>query len=766
MTSLGLTFGWRGRGLGAVSNVFLGLALATSCGLLLLCLGLLHALDGRADRAAWTDLSLATQAPISSETVPGVTYITVGTDYFSGNPIEFVQLASTGGDAPVPPGIPELPGPGEVLVSPALSADMAESDVLQARYGEVIGLVGDSALEGPSARMAIRGIPLAEAQLSGSPIRGFAESVSGVRYPDSATVLLGLGAVAILALAVALASILARLGNEQRALRLARLRLAGASMRQIRAIAVLERASFIVLGLAIGGGAFLAVRPLAAGLPLGGSPFFVEDVMPDLLGWLVTLLVTAGVGLLVSQLDVPSMVNDPDSTVRQANRDDVSVTRLIPLAILIAVVSLLASGDAMSALPGGRSVIVPIFFAVSLFGIVLAGPWIARVTGKVLASGGGVWRLLSGTRLIHRPRSSARASFGLTAALMTTACFGALAPSAYADLSDDTVIGQRADSAQLSVADGTAQQSATLLAALERIGGITAAALVTEATISIPGTSGVVWVGDCRDIVAAARQTGVPCGTAPVLVAENRAAQGLDPTSGVELYNMQTVDSIGANAARLNPTSGSYNLQVEMFSTMPSNTAADSPDMIVEPSAINGLFSDLRPSLVLISYTDPAALELARNAALRTVPNSGVTTRQVSYDNFNLELRRIKGLIDAGIPVVAVLTGLTLIAMTWSGLVERRRPFTSMVAVGCPRRVVRASLFIEVVAPTAVLAITASAVGAGLGAALASQAPSLDVVIGAWLRPLGAGLALALLAGSAASLLASRVVDLEGTLDR
>jgi|GEM_PF-4741454 len=62
----------------------------------------------------------------------------------------FIEPLST--DAPVPPGVTNWPGPGEVLMSPGLLA-AGESEGIAHRYGELVGMIGESGLTDPGEKL-------------------------------------------------------------------------------------------------------------------------------------------------------------------------------------------------------------------------------------------------------------------------------------------------------------------------------------------------------------------------------------------------------------------------------------------------------------------------------------------------------------------------------------------------------------------------------------------------------------------------------------
>jgi len=66
-------------------------------------------------------------------------------DVYQGQALVRVLVAPLKAGAPVPPGIPRLPGPGQAFLSPALAVLLAAAppDQLADRFGTVVGTIGD-----------------------------------------------------------------------------------------------------------------------------------------------------------------------------------------------------------------------------------------------------------------------------------------------------------------------------------------------------------------------------------------------------------------------------------------------------------------------------------------------------------------------------------------------------------------------------------------------------------------------------------------------
>jgi hypothetical protein len=100
--------------------VLIVLAGAVGCALLLLTLAGTHAVASQNDRYAWLNTGTGSQTISDSPDAP--LWWNIRADTFRGRVVGIVEVAATRAGAPVPPGLPRLPGPGEYYASPALAA--------------------------------------------------------------------------------------------------------------------------------------------------------------------------------------------------------------------------------------------------------------------------------------------------------------------------------------------------------------------------------------------------------------------------------------------------------------------------------------------------------------------------------------------------------------------------------------------------------------------------------------------------------------------
>ncbi|MER8001134.1 ABC transporter permease [Streptomyces sp. NPDC095613] len=105
--------------------------------------------DGKERRAA-------AREPVSSEDTgtPATALWQVSSDWLADRrQFDLVHLAPLSDDAPLPPGVADWPGPGEVLLSPALRA-AGRGEGIEKRYGRTAGTIGAEGLADPAERLA------------------------------------------------------------------------------------------------------------------------------------------------------------------------------------------------------------------------------------------------------------------------------------------------------------------------------------------------------------------------------------------------------------------------------------------------------------------------------------------------------------------------------------------------------------------------------------------------------------------------------------
>ena len=454
-SSAGSTFSlawWllRGGGRRDAATQALGvLAFAVVTGLLLLTVGINTGFGARADRQAWT-------VPVAADAASaGSALMATRTQFYDTRPVTVVTLAALVPDAPAPPGLAAFPALGQVWLSPALA------DLVRARPADLAGRwparpagrVGTAGLVGPdellavvaAAPGAVQAMPPASdvrdpgASTGPTAVTRFADQAGAGTDRTYADLTL-IASVLLVVPLLTLGGAAARLGLARRDQRLAALRLAGASSRQILAIVAVEAAAVALVGAALGAPPYAALLPLVSRVPFGGGRWYPGDL------WLggpllaaVLLAVTAG-GALSALTTLRRVVVSPLGVAQRHRRTSRQLWRaLVFLAAVVGYLRLSRSSD-----PSLTTLVVA--FGVVFLALSLLGPAVLALLGRTMVAGARrPARLLAGRRLLDDPQGAWRTVGGL-ALTGFVAGFLALFPSSAAQITWGS-----ADSLQVAV---------------------------------------------------------------------------------------------------------------------------------------------------------------------------------------------------------------------------------------------------------------------------------------------------------------------------
>ncbi len=394
------------------------LAFAVSTCLLLLTLGVNLGFAGRVDRQAWT-------VPVAAPSTSTATAVaSTRTDFYAGRPITVVTLGALSAAAPVPPGLPRFPAPGQLWLSPAL-ADLAHADpsALGGRWpGTITGTVGDRALTTPDQLMAVVGAEPTSPVLTTPVVRDAvrSQSASGpvpiVTFPTSAGPLADslyrdLSLVASVLLVVpllVLGGAAARLGLARRDQRLAALRLVGASSGQIMGVVAAEAGATALLGAAVGALPYALAVPVASRVPFGGGTWFVSDLWVGS-GVLVTVLLAVLLaGILSAVSTLRRVVVSPLGVTQRHTVRSRHLWRVLVFALaVVGFLQLSRSAD-----PSATTLVAA--FGIVFATLSLVGPAVLALLGRLMvAFARGPALLIAGRRLTDDPKAAWRTVGGL-----------------------------------------------------------------------------------------------------------------------------------------------------------------------------------------------------------------------------------------------------------------------------------------------------------------------------------------------------------------
>jgi hypothetical protein len=719
---------------------------AVGVGLLLGVLAEFHAFQANADRQCWECTGTLSPAPLPTQLPAHGELWNDNVDFYQGQTIERLDVAALGPGAPVPPGIPKLPGPGQYYASPALAALLrtVPAGQLGDRFpGKLAGIIGDAALTGPGELVVVVGYtPAALKAVAGTQV---VTAISTARPSAVFTPFFRwafvVGVAAVLFPVLILVSTATRLAAARREERLAALRLVGATPPDIRVIAAVEGVITALAGTVLGMGLFALVQPaLATAAPIG-TEYFASTVTPTVWGYaamLVTVPVTSAVAALVSLRRVQV---SPLGVSRRASPPPPSPWRLTVLAagVVVYIAGLLVTSP--------RSIGAPAYpgLLIIMAGLVVAGPWLTAASARLLTRFfGGASPLLAGRRLADDPKGAFRSVTGLVMAVFIGTVAGVVLPAAEAG------VGSHAASALGNVLRDDQLPGDTLRCPPGSASGHIAGQGFCSGSqlIGSPGMSGQAATRFLSPLRAIPGTTVYPIYSTPKVF-------GADSGNVVSCAVIRNLAVVGRCPARARA----------VLTDTSSLLDNDNPQYLFKPIAgpdtpvYTGSLSVLPLVAVLIRADTPAALEQVRTfLATHTAPSvpgqdgdtatpprtfAEVVTIRTDEDTI------AQRLIDAAVTLTLIVAGCSLAVAIGGGLVDRRRPFTLLRVSGVPAGVLSRLVLMEAALPLAAATVIAAGIAYGTSVLAVSRLASEGVAIPSpgrvYYATLGAGLAIALL---------------------
>ena len=706
MIRLGLRLTLSGGREAAVRLGIITAAVALGVGLLLSTLAALNAVTTQNDRYAWLNTGAGDSSQTTAPSGPAGSDASAGPDapsadplwwllrgdYFQGRIIGRVDLAATGPDSPVPPGIPRLPGPGEYYASPALVALMRTTPAAQLadRYpGHRIGTIGEAALPGPDSLVVVIG--RTPAQLSGDPN---AERVTSIMSssPTSCSgsncrvgtdnsgmdLILSVVAAALVFPVLILIATATRLAATRREQRFAAMRLIGATPRQVSAVSAVESTVAAVFGVLVGFGLFLLVRPLLVYVDFTGTRFFLGDLSLTLTDVLLVALGVPVAAAVSARIALRRVQISPLGVTRRVTPRPPRFYRVLPLvAGLLELAYFIGRRPATS---GGQTrAYLPGIFLV-LGGIVLAGPWLTMLGGRLMARHSNrPAPLVAGRRLSDDPKSGFRAVSGLVLALcITSAAVGVI----------DALVVER----------GIPQGGASVRSAL---------------------------IGSYRSFDDQGREVGGVATPSDAVLSELRATPGVQGVTVIHADPSVTRPDNGmdgglASCAQLATTpvfgtcpagaqTASVNSSFFVIGLHDVSWPAVWPAAAVGAEQLQGLTVD---QIVVATDGSTRAVEQARTVLMTAYPGAD-PPETIGEDRAEMsqKLAGYQQLADVVIAISLPVAGCSLAVSVAGTLRDRKRPFSLLRLTGVQLGVLRRVVMLESAVP--LLVVAAVAIGTG-----------------------------------------------------
>ncbi|MFE9043007.1 FtsX-like permease family protein [Streptomyces sp. NPDC012421] len=341
-------------------------------------------------------------------------------DPYGSRPLRRIFLARTGpGSVPHPPGLTSLPGPGEVVVSPALREVLAAHPAVSGLVpGRVTDTIGSEGLGGPDELYAYVGTTpdkLTDAHV----LEGFGGGRlhDEVIDPETLDILrFTLACIVLLPLGIFL-SVCARLSGESRARRLAALRLVGLSIKDTVRVNAGETVAAAGLGAVLGLVGYLGVNEAMARIGLPGLRWYPADGRPEWSTVAVCLVGCPALAWVIGLVSARRAALSPIAVRRTAERRP---PRKLGALLLVPGLGVISGYCLMSVLgrdPSGgsaSSTLIPCAVLLTGAGLVFGLP---PVTGWLARRLAGVGKSLALTLAMRRaevdPGASLRVATGL-----------------------------------------------------------------------------------------------------------------------------------------------------------------------------------------------------------------------------------------------------------------------------------------------------------------------------------------------------------------
>ncbi|MFE7115875.1 ABC transporter permease [Streptomyces sp. NPDC057654] len=649
---------------------------------------------------------------------------------FRDDEINGILLQPDGARPPAPPGVAKMPGPGEMVVSPALRDLLHEpgSGLLRERLKnyKVVGTIGDQGVVGPSELIYYAG-----SDNIGSNVRGIRTDHFGgekgygdTRPMDAELVLVIIVACVVLLMPVAVFIATAvRFGGEQRDRRLAALRLVGADRRMTGRIAAGEALFGALLGLVLGTAFFLLGRELIGSVTIWDINVFPADVTP--VPWLAAIVVLAipASAVAVTLFALRGISIEPLGVVRGTGERR---RRLLwRLAILVLGLALLLplAGSIGGSGSQVKTAQVATGAALMLLALTLLLPWLVEAAVGRFKGGPVAWQLAT-RRLQLSSGTAARAVSGITVAVAGTIALQMLFSGVQGDFRKAT--GMDSERAQL-YADTNTDDPATAHKVLDdfrNTKGVAGVIGTIEATVERAGPlrkgeefkpSETLMVGDCPTLKQIARMTG-GCKDGDVFLLPGGG--GYDPSG--ELAKPGTKLDLRPPEEGKKSSGKTWTVPKSARTLQPrTDPRGDRQSGIyATPSALRA--SDLQgPALRMTIRVDPRqpdAADYVRNTAARIDPTMFVR----SIENFRNDKRFnsvTTGLYLAAGATMLLIAASMLVSML-EQLRERRRLLSVLVAFGTRRTTMAWSVLWQTAVPVVLGLALAIVGGLGLGVVL------------------------------------------------
>jgi ABC-type antimicrobial peptide transport system permease subunit len=654
----------------------------------------------------------------TNQPIDGVdpTYVQWGTTQYRGDSVDAEYVYAQGDNHPVPHGMTELPGPGELVASQALADLLAspEGELLRPRFpGRIVEILDPSVVSEPGELVAFVGTDKNLAKNpNAQPVYRFGADEARFVLPPELLVLVLVGAVVLLLPVFIFVASSSRIAGAARDRRLSALRLVGSGSRQVRRIAAAESLVSALAGLVLGTGLFLLLRQFAEDITTFDISVYVDDVTPDpVLAVIIALLVPA-LSVLTALFALRRTIIEPLGVVRYAK----PIRRRVwwRLVLIAAGIALLVT---QFGLPKGSNtwgVVVSAGVALLLVGVPVLLPWLVeRVAGRV-SGGPSSWQLAI-RRLQLDSGTSARVVGGVAVVLAGAIALQTMLMTVESDVGTS---GPGEAGKPVVEVSATAEIAGGVAADMRTVPAVEDTHTVKIAQGYQPGgderaESFPVGVMDCATIN---EMTDIPdCADGKSwLVRFGSTAP--EPGQRLEFRDYGQGGSVdGPTGFR---AAGTWTVPEDVVPISMPNDTPIYQTLIVTPGAPGAARIPAENVTVhaVVDDLDSDGVERLRNALAAYGPDVYVYTNNTTADLTTTQRTfiAVRNGLYAGSLFTLLLAGVSLLVLALEHIRERRRPLAVLAASGVPQGVLARSLLWQVALPIALGVLVAVLTGVGL----------------------------------------------------
>ncbi|WNI23101.1 ABC transporter permease [Streptomyces sp. ITFR-16] len=674
----------------------LGSSLGVCCLALVLTIpAILDARDGRA----------ADRSPVvhSGKPASGSTLVLERTDPHGSRPFSRVFIARGSRDTPgPPPGISELPSPGEVFVSPALRDQLRREPGLKGLLpGTVKGVIAPSGLTDPTELYAYVGVDRAGLTDPNATraLRSWGKGYSPNPAVDPSTLDIlrfTLATLVLLPLGVYL-SVCARLSAASRNRRLAALRLLGLSAKGTQRVNAAETVVAALLGAVLGIAEYWLLNQIMARTGLPGLKWYSGDGAPTPGTLALCLLGCPALAWFVGRASARAAAADPLSTRRTAVPRTPRIWGGLVLVTGLGIVtgySLTGMTSRPADSSGLNALLVPLGVLMTGLGLVLAMPLLSYLLARRLAGVRSLALSLAMRRNEVEPGSAMRVVSGLVLLVFSAS----LAQGVLVEESQITRSSSPVQEYGVPLAGLSAQQRAELVA----IPQLRAHALIMEPPFD----------QDAAGPRIPARALVATCAQLERIV---RHAEGCVEGKVLRLTDPEvTTEPVAPSTIRLRQGDRQVSLRIEvpsqgvLFSGY-DVTSVDTP-VLYPPSKLPPGAVPVTGTLVLVSASTPGTVRAVLDRIGAIAPTADVDPVGVNVDGLQ-QIRVIETLLALGMVMGLIVGVAAFLVSATDRAVERRPQVTALALIGARPRFLRLVQCAQVVLPLLVGLVLALATG-------------------------------------------------------